>query len=192
MKSPDESVRFSSKNASSLGRFPGFPTRIHGKSTLSHRVEASLLQKALLKALRQMNQRVVDTLISIADRPGYFEGEMGYEVGIAEGECFNYLDDSEEKRVIDLVAERGPLPSLDTLIIVKYSVKNGRKHSLRFDWYLARLFFFPGEMEIHLFHEKGIRRVNPDELIAHVVDALNKELKVEDFPEVKISNMQTF
>jgi len=135
----------------SLGVYSSFPTLIHGDVILTHYVNLSVLQECVVQAIANMNVEKVETALSVADRSGYFLGETRF-------------------------GTRGGFSTFDYSLTIRYRIKDDMRHSLHCDKYLVRHLFFEDQMEIQLFHEKGIRRLNPDEVITMLVKRINDEL----------------
>lgn len=166
-----------SKPGRSSFQYNNFPQTIHGRAVLRYDTESLNAQRILIKLLREFNRFQVHTSITLADREGYLEGQIAFEVGIANGDHFNYLDGLEERLVDEVIAKQGTLPIADFLIVLRYILKDHQRHPIRADSYLLRFISTEYTMEMYLFHEKGIRRVNPDELMGMIAKELNRQLR---------------
>lgn len=186
-----KSVHSTSEPQVSLGVFTNLPRILHGYAKLTSEADPLILQRTFIKILGKLNSKKVEMAISLSGHEGLLPGEIGFEVGVAEGDCFNYMDNSEEERLMSVLQSNGLMPVLDSFLIVKCKVKNGRKHSPWFDRYIMRGKFTEGNVEFQLFHERGMRRLSPDELINMLVEELDKRLREEGAPGVKITSLRT-
>ncbi len=180
-----------SKPDRSSFQYRNFPQTIHGRAVLSYDTESVNVQKILIKILRELNRFQVDTSITLAGREGYLEGKIAFEVGIANGNHFNYLDSLEERLINEVIEKQGTLPIADFLIVLRYMLKDRDRHPIRTDSYLLRFIASEYAMEMYLFHEKGIRRVNPDELIGMIAKELNRELRATYSASVKVEALRS-
>lgn len=169
-----------------LGGLHSFPTVLHARASLSFDISPASLQKALVSALSSLRENPVSRMITIADLDGYSNGSAHFNVGVGNGEGFDILDLKEQERVLDRIENRGAFDSLDLAVHVQYTVDDGRRHKIHQDHYFIRLIFEPGRVEALIHHMKGIRRVDPAELIGLITAQLNSELTREKFPEVSL------
>lgn len=126
--------------------------------------------------------------ISVADRDGYSSGVVTFKVGVGNKIGFDRLDAREEERLLRRIVERGPFQTLDLTFNISYSIRDGRKHNVRGDQYLARMLFSPERAGLLLHHLKGLRRVQPDELIQILTSTINTELAREGYKEVEVES----
>jgi len=171
--------------------FSHFPEMAHGRATLSYDNSLLTIQRAILRALGKLNCRRVKTLVSIADIAGSFEGEMSFEVGVAERDSFNYLDDEEEEKALHMLDSIGPCSTIDFFMIVRYEVRDGRRHSIRSDSYAIRFTFLEHHVDIEIFHEKGIRRLALDELIMILAESIEREFDIAPHKALRIEKIRT-
>ena len=171
--------------------YNSFPQTIHGRAVLSYDTESINVQKVLTKVLKELNGLQLDTSISVADREGYFTGRIVFEVGVANRDYFICLDRLEERLINRIMAEQGILATIDFLILARYSIQDQKKHPIRMDSYLVRTIASEYSMELYLSHEKGIRRLNPDELIMMIARGLDRELKASYNASVKVESLRT-
>jgi len=174
----------------SLGIYSSFPTLIHGDAILTHDVDVTVLQECVVQAISRMNMETVETKLSIADRSGYFPGETRFEIRIAEGLSFRYLYPRMKRKLIECLRARGELSTLDYSLTIKYRIRDDMRHSLHCDRYIVRHLFLEGQMEIQLSHEKGVRRLNPDEVITMLVKRINDELGKGNKRQLKIEKIR--
>jgi len=156
-----------------LGVYTGFPENIH--YLIEYEVFSSIrqLQQKLLKFLGKINgMELVFEQISIPTIP---DGVVIFEFGLAEDDGFNYLNEEEVKRALELV-EKGRVGKLDLFCSIRYYKNAGDKRvALKFDYYMLRAMFRNGTVEIRVFHERGPRYLSPEDLVGFIVDSLNSE-----------------
>ena len=139
-----------------------------------------------MSALSSLRETPVSRKISVADRDGYSDGTAHFKVGIGNGEAFDILDGREEERVLDHIENRGAFDSLDLALHIHYRIEDGLSHKVHQDHYIVRLVFEPGRLEALIHHQKGIRRIDPSELLGLIIQRLNAELAREGFPTVSL------
>ena len=175
-----------------LGRYDNFPTIIHGIVRLLHQIPLPTLQQLLIASLHEINGRKEPYEISVADHPGTYQGELSFEVGVAEGVYFNYLDNNELNRLYESLSSKGLFGVLDFLIIVGYHYsRGGKKIALKFDRNILRFIFYENMVELSLFNEKGIRRMPLDEFLNYVIKNLNQKIEKNDLPQLKVEHFRT-
>jgi len=114
----------------------------------------------------------------VSGQPGKYNGEMGFEIGVANGLCFDYLNKELFTKLIVHLKSKEPFHILDFLVIVcYYYFKNGKKISLNFDYFLLRFIIRNLDLIIHLFHIKGIRRMPLDEFLTYVIHRIRQKMK---------------
>ena len=169
-----------------LGAIDSFPTVLHARASFSFDINHESLQKALVSALASLRANPKSREISVADWDGYLKAQVVFRLGIGNGDRFDVLDSVEEERVLHRIENRGPLSSLDLVFQIHYSVSDGRRHKVHEDHYVVRLVFQPGRVEFLVHHLKGVRRVEPDELIRIIVQELNVELVHNRYGEIEL------
>jgi hypothetical protein len=176
-----------------LGKYDRFPaTILHGSASLSHKNSITKLQLLLIRSLRALNGHTNDYSVSVADHMGTFEGKITFEVGVAEGIYFNYLDNEEVMHLNDWMSSRGVFSSLDTILIVRYHYTQGKKRiPLRADRYLLRFIFHTSRIELRLFHEGGIMRMTPEEVLAYVIEHINHYIELEGLKKLHLEHIWT-
>ena len=169
-----------------LGSVARFPTVLHARASFSFDINPESLQKALVFALASLRTNPKPREITVADQDGYLKGQLLFRLGIGNGDGFDILDSKEEERVLHRIENRGSFNSLDLAIQLHYSVGDGRKHSVHEDYYILRLVFEPGRVEVLVHHLKGVRRVEPDELIRLLIQELNVQLTRDRYSQVEL------
>lgn len=169
-----------------LGSLGGFPRVLHARASFSFDINPESLQKALVSALASLRENPKSREISVADWDGYLKAQMVFRLGIGNGDGFNVLDSVGEERVLHRIENHGPLSTLDLVFQIHYSVSDGRRHRVHEDHYVVRLVFRPERVEFLVHHLKGVRRVDPDELIRIIVQELNVELVHNRYGEIEL------
>jgi len=160
-----------------FGKYENFPTYVHFLKTFSSTLSNKQLQQKLIKTLKELNRKTVRfEEISIPTIPN---SEIIFEFGIAEGACFNFLNEQETNRALDTV-KTGQITVLDFFCIVRYYRHNEQKKkkvSLKFDYYIFRAVFVVKAVEFQIFHKQGPRYIVPEELVTMIKDNINKTTK---------------
>jgi hypothetical protein len=159
-----------------LGQYENFPETVHAADQFAHENTAvTALQRIIIEALHRINKEAL-SLTDVTLFPSQ-ECRVSFEIGVAEGVTFSYVDSREAENLEKIISER-ELPLLDFLCVVRYHVvKQGKLAALKFDYYLVR-FKFQGEtLELNVFHERGPRRVSPKELLDFLVKNVNQQLR---------------
>ena len=159
-----------------LGQYENFPENVHSTNRFTHEnIAVTALQQTILQALHKINGENCG-LTDVTLFPSQ-ECQVSFEIGVAEGITFNYVDSRELERIEKNIGE-SELPLLDFLCVVRYHVVKQRKRAaLKFDYYLVR-FRFQGEtLELKVFHERGPRRTSPRELLNFLVKRVNRALQ---------------
>jgi hypothetical protein len=170
----------------SLGTVDNFPIVLHARASFSFDINPESLQKALVSALASLRTNPKSREITVADRDGYLKGQLIFRLGIGNGDGFDILDTEEEKRVLHRIENRGPLNVLDLAFQLHYSLGDGRRHRVHEDHYILRLVFQPGRVEVLVHHLKGVRRVEPDELIRLIIQELNIVLTRDRYGQIEL------
>jgi hypothetical protein len=174
-----------------LGVYSDFPSFSHLAVRLQFKKGDLNLVSLIVGALRRLNSFVDNIDTSVAKRSGSVIVRRCFEVGIAEGLCFNYLDESEANRVSEMRVERS---RVDFIVYVNYRYsKDGKPTNLLPDRYIVR--FSLSHSEIRLFQMSGMRRTDPEALVSIIVQSINKEaavsghqgdiISIEDYSELQ-------
>lgn len=175
----------------SLGVVDSFPTVLHARASLSFDINPESLQKALVSALVSLQSNPRSREITVADRDGYSKGQLFFRLGVGNGDGFDVLDSKEEERVLHRIENLGPWHILDLVFQLHYAVGDDRRHRIHEDHYLLRLVFQPGRVEALVHHLKGVRRVEPDELISLLIEELNVELIRKRYGQVELETVDS-
>jgi hypothetical protein len=154
-----------------LGHYDHFPKTIHGSSCFVASTSTKKMQETLMKTLLVIN----DETFKLEDitYPTIPRCTVIFEFGIADGNGFNYLNEEETKKSLKLL-RKAPFETMDFLCDIRYYRNSEeKKTALRFDYYMLRFIFDPEQMEIRISHEKGPRRVTPDDFIHFIAKRIN-------------------
>jgi len=155
-----------------LGLYDNFPENIHRIASFTFSVPSRKLQEKLVQALYEMNNRAVSP--EEVDQQALRECTIVFETGVAESESFNYLD-AEEARKLQSAVKKEPFRIIDFFFATRYyKTKGERKTPLRFDYFLVRVVFTENSLEMRIFHERGPRRISPEDIGNLVVERINK------------------
>lgn len=175
-----------------LGRYDDFPSITHGRAQITHEIPLDKLQRVVIWSLHKLNGRREASQISVADHPGTHQGEYSFQIGVADGSFFDYLNGREVKKLYDVLRSDKVFPALDFLIIVTYHYfREGRRVPLRFDRHLLRFIFYGNQMELLLFHMRGIRRMPLDELLGRVINKISQEVKRRRLKALRVGRVRT-
>jgi len=157
-----------------LGRYENFPEVVHSVARFTHQSTEGKLQQAIFRALHRLNQEGRDlNTISPFSKP---RCEVSFEFGVAEGTTFNYLDTEELERFQKSIKKEVP-PTLDFFCVVRYhTLKEERLVPLKFDYHLLRFMFHKKAVELRIAHERGTRRVCPEDLANFIAKSVDREL----------------
>jgi hypothetical protein len=154
-----------------LGRYENFPENIHVTMSFTTRFTDQKLQRKIMATSREINRKSFSfEEIGIPIMHGC---TLNFEVGIAEGKSFNYINDEETKRVLSVLKKQS-FRVMDFFVAVRYhKAEDQKKTPLRFDYYMVR-FVFSGNnyVELQVFHERGPRHIAP----ADVIDLISREV----------------
>jgi len=154
-----------------LGFYTNFPQNIHKAETFSTSISSRKLQQTLVETLHMLNSENL-SLEEVA-APSIPGCNVIFEVGVAEGNDFNYLDGEERERLLGALNKK-PFQVMDFLCVIRYRrMVEERKARMRFDYYMLRLLFGESLVEVQVSHEKGIRHTSPEDLVKLVVDRVN-------------------
>jgi len=168
------------------GVYEDFPDVIHRVALFSYKIPTRSLQKMLILLFYRMNtsKKSLDMPFSVSR-----DLEVIFEIGIADGLEFNFLDDEEKNEWLNLL-EKEVFETLDFLCIIRYyTSRSGRKVPLKFDYYMLRFIFKPEIMEVAVYHEKGIRRLTTRDLIMVISERINSELRKEKKPLLHLESL---
>jgi len=155
-----------------LGIYEQFPLGLHSVESFNSKLPTKQLQQRLIRLFHAINNKEF-TFEEIAN-PAIPNGIIIFEFGIADNEGFNYINDEEAKKALDLVIKEN-LRSLDFFCAIRYYRKDLTKKSpLKFDYYLLRTIFAKESFEIQVHHERGPRHISPAELTQFIGKKANE------------------
>ena len=157
-----------------LGIYENFPENIHVTESFTSTLTNQKLQQKLVRTLREVNRKPFS--FEEIGHPAMRDCSVIFEVGIADGTSFNYVDDEEAKSVLN-VLKKQTFRVMDFFIAVRYYKGDGqqqKKKPLRFDYYMIR-FVFSGNnsVELQVFHERGPRYTSPDDIVEFIGRGVN-------------------
>lgn len=102
-----------------------------------------------------------------------------FEFGLADADCFNYIDLEEVKKASGMLANQS-LENMDFFCAIRYYKDKGTKKTpLKFDYYFIRTIYNRSIFEIQIYHKKGLRYVPPEDLALFIFKKLNGASKVK-------------
>lgn len=169
------------KRLPSFGRFDNFPDIIHGRSKIDHRASIKKMYQVIVQTLQNLNNFTETLLLRSGKQLKLQEGTMIFEVGIANGSYFNYLNHETLTKLNtchqSLNAQQTSVV-LDVIIIVTYHYhKLNKKISLNSDHNIIRFVIKSKELYVYLFNAKGIRRLPLDKFLQHILSKIHDEMK---------------
>ena len=155
-----------------LGFYENFPANIHRTDNFTSPLSSKKLQQRLIQVLHEINCETF-SFEEIA-YPTVPQGTIIFEAGLAEAKSFNYIDEEETKRVLSALRKE-TFRLMDFFCAVRYYKGAGEKKTpLKFDYYLMRFVFGKNSVEIQVFHERGPRYISPEDIVAFLVNEINK------------------
>jgi hypothetical protein len=153
-----------------LGFYENFPPNIHLVESFNSTLSSKQLQQRLIQVLYEINKK--EFSFEEAANPTIPECKLIFEFGLADAENFNYIDEEEVKKVLN-VLEKEHLRTMDFFCAIRY-YKGEKKRALKFDYYLLRIVFNRGILEIQVFHKKGPRYLSPEDLTLFIFNKINE------------------
>ena len=148
-----------------LGRFDNFPVFVHKAKNFKINASLGHVQRKVIEALYGLNGKEISS-------SGIFDGigagfKVIFEVGVADGVNFNYLDDLELERCLKHLKGGGGFKVLDFFLVNRYYKVDNEKRMkpLKFDYQLIRFEFLDKNLVVKVYHERGPRRIQLEELI---------------------------
>jgi len=160
--------------SSLLGRYDNFPASIHGTARFTYQISTQQLQQAMLHAFYQLNQQKND--LKSVTRASPANCSVGFEFGVADADTFNFLDEEELKKIEDALKQQA-LRILDVFCAARYIIETaGKSKSLKFDYNMLRFAYQRKNMELFIYHERGIQRIPLEDLAIFLKNQINQEL----------------
>ena len=155
-----------------LGFYENFPKGIHRIDTFTSTLSNKQLQQKLIQVFHEVNRREF-TFEEVAN-PTVPQGKVIFEFGVAEAGNFNFIDEEELKKTLDLLAKER-LASMDFFCSIRYYKGEGEKRiPLKFDYYMLRTIFSKDTFEVQVFHERGPRYISPEDLTTFIYNKVNE------------------
>ena len=152
-----------------LGFYENFPPNIHLVESFNSTLSSKQLQQRLIQVLYEINKK--EFSFEEAANPTIPECKLIFEFGLADAENFNYIDEEEVKKVLN-VLEKERLRTMDFFCAIRY-YKGEKKRALKFDYYLLRTVYNRDILEIQVFHKKGPRYISPEDLTMFIFNKTN-------------------
>jgi len=129
------------------------------------------LQRRLIRMFNEMNRK--EFSFEEAAYPTIPECRIIFEFGLADAESFNYIDEEEVKKALNLL-EKERLGTMDFFCAIRYyKGKAEEKRALKFDYYLIRTVYNLGIFEIQVHHKKGLGYLSPEDLASFIFNKIN-------------------
>ena len=155
-----------------LGFYKNFPQGIHRVDSFNSTLSSKQLQQKLIEVFYEINRK--EFSFEEVANPTVPGGRVIFEFGLAESEAFNFIDEEEVGKALNLLAKER-LRSMDFFCAIRYYKGNGEKKSaLKFDYYLLRTIFSKDTFEVQVFHERGPRYISPEELTLFIFNKINE------------------
>jgi hypothetical protein len=120
---------------------------------------------------------------------------MIFEVGIADGSYFQFLDHETKTKLSahhQLVKKQQVSVLLDVLVIISYHYyRHDKKISLNSDHNILRFLINSRVLNIFLYNAKGIRRLPLDQFLQHLFNKLHEELNTHHLKTFTIEAFNT-
>ena len=154
-----------------LGLYNNFPLNIHRIDTFSTHFSSKKLQQRMMKVFCEINRG--NFSFKEVACPTVPDCTIIFEVGLAEAESFNYIDEEETKKVLNALS-KASFHTMDFFCAVRYyKGAEENKTPLKFDYYLLRFVFGKNSVETQVFHERGPRYISPEDLVTFLVTKVN-------------------
>ena len=169
------------KLVSTFGKFDNFPDQIHGRLKIGHRTSIFKIYQIIIQTLNKLNNFTTKLKVNDTDHSKRLERLMVFEVGIADGSYFQFLDHEtmiKLSRYHQLIKNQQISVLLDVLVIISYHYyRQNKKISLNSDHNILRFIITPKLLNIYLFNAKGIRRLPLDQFLQRLFNKLHEEMK---------------
>jgi hypothetical protein len=158
-----------------LGFYENFPSNIHMVKSFNSTLSSKQLQQKLIQVFYELNRKEV-SFEEVAN-PTIPECKLIFELGLADAESFNYIDEEELGKALNLLAKER-LHTMDFFCAIRYYKGNAeKKTALKFDYYLLRTVYNRDVFEIQVFHQRGPRYISPEDLTLLIFNKINEAAK---------------
>lgn len=161
-----------------LGRYDNFPLHIHGLARFTHASSLKTLQLTMAHVFYKLNGQTLDMRTLTKASPA--NCTVNFEFGVADADTFNFLDEEELKKLEHAVRHQS-LQVLDAYCATRYQITDdsGKRKSLKFDYNMLRFAFYKRQIQLFVFHERGINRVPLEDLVLFLANLINQRLVEE-------------
>lgn len=155
-----------------LGNYINFPPNIHYvQNYLSTAASTRQLQQRMVKILGEVNNK--EFRFEEVSIPTVPDGWVIFEFGLADGGNFYYIDEEEVAKARDFLG-RGHVAALDFFCSIRYYRGSGEtRAALKFDYYMLRMVFDRGSLQVQVSHERGPRYLSPEDLTELLLREIN-------------------
>jgi len=156
-----------------LGVYENFPENFHYSKSFTYTLSRSTFQQKLAKLLHEIN-RLSFTFEEVGS-PAVPNSTVIFAFGIADEGKFNFLNETETRKVIEVLGKSGH-HVIDVFCAIRYyKNQETKKRPLRFDYFLLRIIFDKEKnAEFQVFHERGPRYIAPEELVTFLAEKINE------------------
>jgi len=156
-----------------LGIYHDFPPFAHLDIRFSTRMPTPKAVALIAGGFCNLNSLEDRVNTWVAGRSGMYSVNRTFEVGIAEGLYFNYLEEREVERISKLSP---PPPTIDFIVYINYRyLRRDKVVSLLSDRYLVRVSVEISSIKV--FQMGGLRRTAPEDLVAVIIGSINSQAK---------------
>jgi hypothetical protein len=158
-----------------LGFHENFPSSIQYVTSFSSVLSSKQLQEKIINVCCEVNRK--EFSFEEVTNPTIPKGTVIFEFGIANASGFNYIDEEEVKKTLNLLA-KDQLQTLDFFCAIRYyKGEQKKKTALKFDYYLIRTVYNKNVVEMQVHHERGPRYIAPEDLTLFIFDKINNATK---------------
>jgi len=155
-----------------LGNYDNFPQNIHHVENYISITSSRQLQQKLIQILGKLN--CLEFTFEEVSIPTIPEGRVIFEFGLAEAGNFNFIDEAEVERALGVISKE-QVKTLDFFCSIRYyKGSDEKKSALKFDYFMMRIIFGKGTLEVQVFHERGPRYLSPQEITTFLFNSINK------------------
>ncbi|MBS7634780.1 hypothetical protein KEJ34_04710 [Candidatus Bathyarchaeota archaeon] len=164
----------------------------YGAARIESNVPLIELQEVILNALYNINRLTSRAVKKYLPSMSKLNLEIIFEVGVANGTSFYYIDDETLESFMEKI-NREPPRILDLICIIRYyKLRNGVRRTLRFDYYFMKFLFSSKMFELQVFHEKGLQRIDVEDLIKVLFENINSEFAKRGISPIKVRYSRSF
>jgi hypothetical protein len=154
-----------------LGVYNNFPVNVHHTESYPCTVSNRKLQQQLIQFFGKVNrQKFSFEEVTIPTVPN---SRVIFEFGLAETDGFTFLNEAHTKKALEYVT-KSHVQILDFFCAICYYKNSYEKwQALKFDYYMLRILFGKGTIELQIYHERGPRYLSPQDLAEFSINSLN-------------------